>query len=208
MGDAAVRVLDTAGARVQVLSGGCCGRPALSQGMPDLARTQGLKVLDALAPYAMGGHPIVVLEPSCLSMLASDLPWLLPDDPRAGWVAGAVVSFEQSVLDLGLEVPGMAGAPLVHRHCHARADGDTAAVAAMGTGATATDAGCCGMAGAFGYLHPEVSRLIGEDRLAPQVRESSAPLVAAGISCRQQIADLTGRDALHPAEHLDRLLHG
>jgi len=208
VGDAAVRVLDTAGARVQVLSGGCCGRPALSQGMPDLARTQGLKVLDALAPYAMGGHPIVVLEPSCLSMLASDLPWLLPDDPRAGWVAGAVVSFEQSVLDLGLEVPGMAGAPLVHRHCHARADGDAAAVAAMGPGATATDAGCCGMAGAFGYLHPEVSRLIGEDRLAPQVRESSAPLVAAGVSCREQIADLTGREALHPAEHLDRLLHG
>ncbi len=207
VGDAALRVLDTAGARAEVLSGGCCGRPALSQGMPDLARAQGRAALRALAPYAMAGHPIVVLEPSCLSMLASDLPWLLPDDPRAQWVADAVVSFEQAVIDLGLEVPGMREAPLVHRHCHARADGDTAAVAALGPGARATDAGCCGMAGAFGYLHPEVSRLIGEDRLAPEVRASSAPVVAAGVSCREQIRDLTGRDAHHPAVHLDRLLH-
>jgi FAD/FMN-containing dehydrogenase/Fe-S oxidoreductase len=205
-GDAAVRVLSTAGARVQVLSGGCCGRPALSQGMPDLARTQGGRVLAALAPYAMAGHPIVVLEPSCMSMLASDLPWLLPDDPRSTWVADAVISFERAVLDLGLEVPGVRDAPLVHRHCHARSAGDEAAVAAMGAGATATDAGCCGMAGAFGYEHPEVSRLIGEDRMAPQVRATRAPVVAAGVSCRHQIADLTGRDAVHPAVHLDRLL--
>jgi hypothetical protein len=63
------------------------------------------------------------------------------------------------------------------------------------------------MAGAFGYLHPDESRLIGEDRLAPQVRASSAPVVAAGISCRDQIHDLTGRHAEHPAVHLDRLLH-
>ena len=63
------------------------------------------------------------------------------------------------------------------------------------------------MAGAFGYLHPEESRRIGEDRLAPQVRASPAPIVAAGVSCRQQVRDLTGRDAKHPAVHLDRLLH-
>lgn len=207
VGAAAVRVLSTAGAGVRVLSGGCCGRPALSQGMPDPARKQGTAALDSLAPWAMSGHPIVVLEPSCLSMLANDLPWILPDDPRAQWVSDAVISFEQAVVDLGLEMPGRRDAPLVHRHCHARADGDTAAVAAMGPGAHATDAGCCGMAGAFGYLHPEVSRLIGEDRLAPEVRASSAPVVAAGVSCREQIRELTGRDADHPATHLDRLLH-
>lgn len=207
VGHAAVGVLGTAGAGVRVLSGGCCGRPALSQGMPDLARRQGAAALDALAPWAMSGHAIVVLEPSCLSMLASDLPWLLPDDPRSQWVAGSVISFEQAVMDLGLEVAGMAGAPLVHRHCHARADGDTAAVAALGPGAHATDAGCCGMAGAFGYLHPDESRLIGEHRLAPQVRASTAPIVAAGISCRQQIHQLTGREAHHPAVHLYQLLH-
>jgi FAD/FMN-containing dehydrogenase/Fe-S oxidoreductase len=205
-GDAAMRVLTTAGARVEVLSGGCCGRPALSQGMPDLARTQGRKALDTLAPHAMAGHPVVVLEPSCMSMLVSDLPWLLPDDPRATWVADAVVSFERAVLDLGLEMPGLREAPLVHRHCHARSAGDEAAVVAMGAGAVATDAGCCGMAGTFGYQHPDVSRTIFEDRLGPQVRQSAAPIVAAGISCRHQIAELAGRPAEHPAVHLAALL--
>ena len=62
------------------------------------------------------------------------------------------------------------------------------------------------MAGAFGYLHPDESRLIGEHRLAPAVREATGPVVAAGTSCRAQIADLTGVEALHPAVHLDRLL--
>ncbi len=208
-GDDAAYVLTAGGARVQVLSGGCCGRPALSQGMPDLARTQARKVLRALAPYAMGGHPIVVLEPSCLSMLASDLPWLLPDDARAQWVADAVVSFERAVLDLGLEVPTGGEAPLVHRHCHARADGDEAAVAAMGPDATATEAGCCGMAGAFGYLHPDESRAIFAHRLGPALAaaDATAPVVAAGISCRHQITALGRREAVHPASHLARLLH-
>ena len=53
----------------------------------------------------------------------------------------------------------------------------------------------------------KVARLIGEDRLAPEVRASSAPVVAAGVSCREQIRDLTGREADHLAVHLDRLLH-
>jgi Fe-S oxidoreductase len=61
------------------------------------------------------------------------------------------------------------------------------------------------MAGAFGYQHPAESRLIGEHRLVPAVRAATGPMVAAGTSCRQQIADLTGVEALHPAVYLDRL---
>ena len=205
VGDAAIRVLVGAGARVEVQVDGCCGRPALSQGFPDLARRQASALLDRLSPHAMAGRPLVVLEPSCWSMLLDDLPALLPHDPRAKWVSEVVVSFEQAVTDLGLQVP--ASNATVHCHCHARALGDTAAVTAVGPDATATDAGCCGMAGAFGYQHPAESRLIGEHRLVPAVRAATGPMVAAGTSCRQQIADLTGVEALHPAVHLDRLLH-
>jgi Fe-S oxidoreductase len=206
VGDAAVRVLAGAGARVEVRMNGCCGRPALSQGFPDLAIRQARKLLDRLAPHAMAGRPLVVLEPSCWSMLVDDLPQLLPGDPRAQWVSDVAISFERAVGDLGLAVP--ATGATVHRHCHSCALGDDAAVAAAGPGAVTTDAGCCGMAGAFGYLHPDESRLIGEHRLAPAVREATGPVVAAGTSCRAQIADLTGVEALHPAVHLDRLLHG
>ena len=72
------------------------------------------------------------------------------------------------------------------------------------------DAGCCGMAGSFGYVreHFEVSQKIGERRLLPAARslEPGAVLVASGVSCRHQVADFTGVRALHPAELLRGLL--
>jgi Fe-S oxidoreductase len=79
-------------------------------------------------------------------------------------------------------------------------------------GATVTDldAGCCGMAGSFGYgrEHFEISRQIGERRLLPAARnlKDGEVLVAAGTSCRQQVSDFTGVRALHPAELLARLI--
>ena len=66
------------------------------------------------------------------------------------------------------------------------------------------DAGCCGMAGSFGFEaeHYELSMRIGGMRLFPAVRrEPAATLIAAtGVSCRQQIAHGTGRAARHPVQ--------
>jgi FAD/FMN-containing dehydrogenase/Fe-S oxidoreductase len=206
VGDAAVRVLAAAGARVEVVDPGCCGRPLLSQGLLDAARRRARRALDRLAPIALREVPIAVLEPSCWSMLVDDLP-LLVDDPRASWVAEAVVPFERLARGLGPEALSPAGEDvLVHAHCHARALGagaDAAAALAQVPGARVREsgAGCCGMAGAFGYQHPELSRRIGEDRLAPAARAAGV-VVAPGTSCRAQVAELTGRRALHPAEYL------
>jgi len=67
----------------------------------------------------------------------------------------------------------------------------------------------CGMAGSFGYEieHYDVSRLVGEQRLFPAVRETAADtaVVAPGFSCRLQIQHFTPRTAVHPA-HLLRTL--
>ncbi len=64
------------------------------------------------------------------------------------------------------------------------------------------DAGCCGMAGSFGYEaeHYEVSRLVGEQRLLPAVRRAGPDdvIVAPGFSCRLQVRHFTGREAVHP----------
>jgi Fe-S oxidoreductase len=72
------------------------------------------------------------------------------------------------------------------------------------------DAGCCGMAGSFGYEkeHYEISRLIGEQRLFPAVRQadSETVIVASGFSCRTQIQHFTGKTAVHPAQLLHSLL--
>ena len=72
------------------------------------------------------------------------------------------------------------------------------------------DAGCCGMAGSFGYEkeHYEISRMVGEQRLFPAIRQADADtvIVAPGFSCRLQIEHFTGRKAVHPATLLQTLL--
>lgn len=211
IGEAALTVLGACGASVGVVDPGCCGRPLLSQGLVDAARTRAVRALDRLGPHAEAGRMIVVLEPSCWSMLVDDLPRLVPDDPRAARVAAAAVTFERAVLELG--PPALrdeAGDAVVHEHCHARAlgggrEGAAALVQVPGITLRDSGAGCCGMAGAFGYRHPGMSRRIAEDRLAPAVREADVA-VAAGTSCREQIGRSTGRPALHPAEHLAQRL--
>jgi FAD/FMN-containing dehydrogenase/Fe-S oxidoreductase len=207
IGDAAARVLAATGAWVEVVDPGCCGRPLLSQGLVGAARRRARRALDRLAPHALAERRIVVLEPSCWSMLVDDLPRLLPDDPRARWVADAAVSFERALVELG--APALApadGEVVLHDHCHARAlgaGGDARAACELVPGITvrSSGAGCCGMAGAFGYEHPELSRRIAEDRLAPAMRDAPVA-IASGTSCRQQIRDVAGRPALHPAEFL------
>ena len=205
IGDAAVAALRAAGARVAVRSPGCCGRPQLSQGLVGPARRSGRRLLDRLTPAVVAGWRLVMLEPSCWSMLVDDLPVLIPDDPRARWVAEAAVPFERALLDLGVprlrDHPG--GRVVVHDHCHSRAlgagDGLALARSVPGLAAVPSGAGCCGMAGAFGLEHPEVSRRIAEDRLVPALAGADVA-VAAGTSCRSQVRELTGVRTLHPAE--------
>jgi len=79
-------------------------------------------------------------------------------------------------------------------------------LAAAGCTAKESGAGCCGMAGSFGYEaeHYEVSRKIGEERLFPAVAAASAATTVsvAGVSCRQQIEHFTDRGTKHIAEVL------
>ncbi|MBY0515240.1 MAG: FAD-binding oxidoreductase, partial [Gemmataceae bacterium] len=111
---------------------------------------------------------------------------------------------------LSLAVPPHAGAALFHGHCHQKAlVGVAGSVAALklvpGLDVTAPDAGCCGMAGAFGYEaeHYDVSVAVANLGLVPAARANpAAVLVATGTSCRHQLRDLTGRPALHPLEVL------
>jgi Fe-S oxidoreductase len=82
---------------------------------------------------------------------------------------------------------------------------------AMGLQVEIPDAGCCGMAGSFGYEAGEryqVSIQAGERVLLPAVR-AAAPdtlIVADGFSCRGQIASGTHRRALHLAQVLQMAL--
>jgi hypothetical protein len=76
----------------------------------------------------------------------------------------------------------------------------------LGLDVEVLDSGCCGMAGSFGFEadHYDLSVAVGERRLLPAVREApeGAVIVGDGFSCKTQIAELTGRRALHTAQVL------
>lgn len=219
VGRAAMRVLRAAGLRVEIPAAEvCCGRTLLSKGLVSEAQVQALRTLEALYPYAVQGVPIVGLEPSCILTLADEFLALLPGDPRVERLAEHVLLFEDFIDQLARE--GMmddvawttdARRVLLHGHCHQKAlVGIEAARRVLslppGYEVETVDAGCCGMAGAFGYEkeHVAISKRMAERRLAPAVRAlpEDALVAAAGFSCRSQIADTTGREALHPAQIL------
>lgn len=223
IGVAAFEVLDRAGIGARLVPHGCCGRPLISQGLLEAARTTGSATVEALHDAAARGEAIVFLEPSCLSAMREDVPALLRGAARerAETVARQSVLFED-YLERELQaaratLPLRAGPTRValHPHCHQRAMGLAGAAAALlrripGATVTDLDAGCCGMAGSFGYTraHYDVSRAIGERKLLPAARALAAGdvLVAAGTSCRHQVADLAAVDAIHPAVLLRSLL--
>jgi Fe-S oxidoreductase len=220
---AAVAVIEAAGHRVIVPPRRCCGRPALSQGLVDQA-VAGLRYnVAVLSPLARRGLPILVPEPSCASVFRNELPDLLTArDERAAAadVAGAIRTLDEFVADLPARALPLQTGParaLLHVHCHQRAlVGTDPSVAALeripGLTIEEPDAGCCGMAGAFGFEaeHYSVSLAMAERRLAPAIRglDAGVPVLAQGTSCRHQIADTTGRRAEHPIELLARQLAG
>jgi Fe-S oxidoreductase len=223
VGLASVEVLEAAGLTVALAPNGCCGRPLISQGLLREARERAVLNTDALYPLAANGHRLVFVEPSCLSAVREDAPSLLRGEAqrRAGRVAEATVLFEELLeqewqagrakLDIRRGPPTI----LLHGHCHQKAMGllpPARALLSRIPGATVVDldAGCCGMAGSFGYVrdHFDISRAIGERRLLPAARslQPGAALVASGVSCRHQIEDFTATRALHAAQLLRSLL--
>ena len=222
IGFAAADVLEAAGLRVALGPNACCGRPLISHGLLDAARDRAADAVRRLHPLAAAGTPIVLLEPSCLSALADDVPALLrgEEQRQAREVAAACMLFEDFLnrrLDEGASLSLGSGPEeiLLHGHCHQKSLGLVAPAKALldripGARVTDLDSGCCGMAGSFGYAreHFDISHQIGERRLLPAARElgPEGVLVAAGTSCRHQVHDFAGVRALHPAQLLQSLL--
>ncbi len=220
---AAERVLKAAGYHVShpVNAEGralCCGRTYLAAGMVEEARAEARRFIGAVRPAVEAGMPIIGLEPSCLLTLRDEFQALLPGTDV---LANSALLFEEFLareskadrLNLPLKRPTWQKAR-VHGHCHQKAFG------AMGAMQTCLDmipdldhgmieSSCCGMAGAFGYdaSHYETSIAMAELSLLPAVRETepeTTVIIANGTSCRHQINDGTGRDALHLARLLDQ----
>jgi Fe-S oxidoreductase/FAD/FMN-containing dehydrogenase len=219
---AALQLLQAAGYTVHVatkwLADGkhlCCGRTYLAGGMVDEARAKAREVVEALLPFTDRGIPIVGLEPSCLltlrdEMLAMDLG--APAQAIAGHAllleeflaresqAGRLERLKKKLRPLDKRV-------LVHGHCHQKAFAAVAPIVEVlrlipGVQPEVIESSCCGMAGSFGYEagHYDVSMQMAELSLLPAVRKyPGAIVVADGTSCRHQIKDGAGREAVHAA---------
>ncbi|MFF4711268.1 FAD-linked oxidase C-terminal domain-containing protein [Streptomyces eurythermus] len=241
VGQAAVRVLEAAGLRVvlppTLLPGkgavgdgrtrsavalltarrarACCGLTYVSTGQLDRARTVLRRTLDLMEPVLRAGAPVVVLEPSCAAALRTDLPELLPDDPRAARLSAAVLTFAETLERHAPHwTPPAVDRPVTGQtHCHQHAvlgdSPDRRLRAAAGlTGELS--GGCCGLAGNFGFEkgHFDVSRACAEEQLLPAVRQASEDTVilADGFSCRTQLDQLAGVRGRHLAEVLAEAL--
>ncbi len=219
VGMAALKVLEAAGVQVTPTPAMTSGRPALSQGLVPLAKRAAAAVVEALLPYAQDGIPIIGLEPSSILTIRDDYPDLLPNE-ASQIVAENVYLFEEYLTQLLEEDPHILPLKrenthfLVHGHCHQKAlVGEEPLFKVLdaipGAGAESTNAGCCGMAGAFGYDkdHYHISKTIAHDRLIPSIQShKNSTIVANGTSCRHQIIELTGREAVHLAVALAEAL--
>jgi FAD/FMN-containing dehydrogenase/Fe-S oxidoreductase len=209
---AAVEVLEDAGFHVSIPKVAlCCGRPLYDYGMLDLAKTMLQEIIAALKPQIEAGTCIVGLEPSCVSVFRDEMPNLLHGNEDANRFKKQTLLLSEFLEQYAphYQPPKLKRKVLAQAHCHQRSVLDVSAeehlLKKLGVDYSFPDSGCCGMCGAFGFEsgeHYKVSMAVGERSLLPAVRAASADTViaATGFSCREQIAQTTNRQALHPAQ--------
>jgi FAD/FMN-containing dehydrogenase/Fe-S oxidoreductase len=224
---AAVDVLEAAGWEVVVPRAMlCCGRPLYDYGFLGVAKKLLREIVDELAPEIEDGVPVVGLEPSCVATFRDELVNLLPGDRNAERLARqtwTLAELLEQKADGGdgekarpLDGFRLEGRAVYHAHCHHKAVMDardeTNLLERLGLVLETPDTGCCGMAGAFGFERDkyDLSMACGERVLLPAVRGAGRGelVIADGFSCREQIAQGTGRRALHTAQVLELALDG
>ena len=213
IGKAATELLETAGYEVRLADRVCCGRPMISKGLAETARQMAGHNVRELHRWVRAGYSVVGCEPSCLLTFRDEYRDLLTG-PEVEQVADRSFLLEEFIdretkanrWKLTYSDPRRKA--LLHTHCHEKALVGSAIlkrVLAEAYEVDEIDSGCCGMAGSFGYEkeHYEISLAVGRRRLIPAVEKATdSVVITPGVSCRQQIEDMTGRRALHPAEAL------
>jgi Fe-S oxidoreductase len=225
---AATEVLEDAGFHVEVpMADICCGRPLYDYGFLDMAERWWINLLNHLRPYVQSGIPMVVLEPSCWAAFRDELCNLMPNNEDAKRLKELTFTLSDFLRQKApnYSIPQLQRRAIVHGHCHQKAidtlnDREFGKLFAekellkkMGIEDKHLDAGCCGMAGAFGYEkengHYDVSVAAGERVLLPEVRAAGNDelIIADGFSCQEQIEQRTNRVALHMAQVIQMAIH-
>jgi Fe-S oxidoreductase len=184
--------------------------------MLDRAKALIREILDSLRPEIESGTPVVGLEPSCVAVFRDEMMNLFPMDEDAKRLSANTFLLSEFLEKKAPEfrLPKLERKALVQKHCHhehvMKFDAENAVLRKLGLDYDLLDSGCCGMAGSFGFEagHYDVSVAVGERRLLPAVRAADRDtlVIADGFSCREQIAGLTDRGALHLAQVIQMAL--
>ncbi|HSV76062.1 MAG TPA: FAD-linked oxidase C-terminal domain-containing protein [Bacteroidales bacterium] len=216
----AIKLLNRAGYRVVIPGNVESGRAAISKGLLKKASKIAAANLKMLHPLVQESIPLIGIEPSAILSFRDEYPDLCPEDLREAALSLAENSFtieeflyrevEAGRIDMKI-FAGTGTGVYYHGHCHQKALLKIDYVFELlqmvpNLRVQRIECGCCGMAGSFGFEKKKysLSMQIGEMNLFPAIRRGppDAIICAAGISCRQQIFDGTGRKALHPVSVL------
>ena len=213
--EAGVTVLEALGFTVKLMKRHvCCGRPYYDVGMIEQAKSNLEQILTQLEPVLEEGLPVIVLEPSCLSVFRDEMPGLFPTDQRAKTLEKSIMTLSEFISSRGLQLPVIDEDIRIHGHCHQKScggmGGEQSVLDKLGGKGQVIAAGCCGVAGAYAYHSKTapIAKIIGEKEFKPHIDKipHEAAVVADGFSCRGQIRNVSGREAMHLAEYLAKIL--
>jgi len=202
----AVTVLESAGFGVHVPDNTvCCGLTWISTGQLATAKKVLRRTLRILRPALDAGTPVVVLEPSCAAVFRSDLPNLLYGDQDAHRLQQQTYTIGEILRGHAADwcPPQLNATAVVQQHCHQHAvlhyTQEHRLLDDAGVSVHLLDAGCCGLAGNFGFErgHFDVSVAVAEEKLLPALRRTDpgTAVLADGFSCRTQIRQLAPQRA-------------
>ena len=222
--EAAIAILNSLGFEVKILPIIGAGASLLSKGFLKAAKRHAEKVLAEIERLDGGaGLSVVGCEPPELYCLKHEYESLLPNHSVAiqslkerTWLVDEFILrvAKKNEMDIShVDSSSQNDRLTLHPHCHHRAEGPAADGLPSGVSATVAmlnrfgyevdviDAGCCGMAGTFGYdaEHYDLSMKVGELGVLPKARAiKDRELVSSGAACRMQIKQGADVDARHP----------
>ena len=223
VGKSAVKILEAAGFEVEITNRKCCGRTMISKGLLDDAKKNVNYNTDLLYNYVEKGIKIVGVEASCVSAMQDEFPDLADDKEKARKISENTFTIQDLLVQIQNDNSQQINWNtkdkdlLLFVHCHERAlNGTNNSLNSLNLpekfNAKLIDAGCCGMAGSFGMEkeHYDISKKMAEDRLLPTINNSneSQEIIVTGISCHDQIKDLSNKNPKYLVEVLAEAIDG
>ncbi|MCA6450855.1 MAG: FAD-binding protein [Chitinophagaceae bacterium] len=226
IGITAIQLLEKLGYTVEIPKHEESGRTWLSKGLVRKAQQIINRNIEQLAPLVSADMPLIGIEPSAILTFRDEYPDLAYDhNLEAAREMSKHVFLIDEFIAAEIEKGNITKEAFtrekklvkLHGHCQQKSVSNLAASVKMLSlpehyTVETIPSGCCGMAGSFGFEkeHYDISMQIGELVLFPTVRQQQADtlIAAPGTSCRHQVKDGTGREALHTVEVLYQALRG